>query len=317
MTIEQAGPGRHPIRVVSRRTGITPSALRAWERRYGAVEPDRSEGGQRIYSEEEVRRLTLLKRAVDGGRSIGQVAGLPDETLEELVREDRRASALMSAAGTAGSGAPAREAEALLEDAVEAVEGMAPRKLREVLRRAVVSLSPDELVDDVLVPLLHWIGEGWRTGELGAAAEHLASTVIRSFLEWLVEAADVGSDAPRMLVATPAGQRHEFGALLAAGAAALSEWNVVFLGPDLPAEEIASAARKVQARTVVLSALLPGEEPGGLADEVERLLARLPSEVEVMVGGAAAEAAREELTRVGATYVPDLQTFRERIRAPA
>ena len=79
--------GRHPIRVVARRTGLTPAVLRAWEKRYGVVDPTRTEGGQRLYSDEDVRRLSLLRQAVEEGRSISQVVELTTEELQGLVME--------------------------------------------------------------------------------------------------------------------------------------------------------------------------------------------------------------------------------------
>jgi len=74
--------------VVAKRTGLTPAVLRAWEKRYGVVDPSRTEGGQRLYSDDDVVRLSLLHRVVEEGRSIGQVAGMSTDDLEALVRED-------------------------------------------------------------------------------------------------------------------------------------------------------------------------------------------------------------------------------------
>lgn len=79
----------HPIRVVEQRTGLTAATLRAWERRYGVVEPTRSDGGHRLYSDDDVYRLRALVRAVEGGRSIGQVAALTTDEVERLIQEDR------------------------------------------------------------------------------------------------------------------------------------------------------------------------------------------------------------------------------------
>ncbi|MEQ9569536.1 MAG: MerR family transcriptional regulator, partial [Longimicrobiales bacterium] len=84
---------RHPIRVVASRTGLTPTLLRAWERRYGVVEPGRSDGGQRLYSDDDIERLVLLKRATDAGRAIRLVADLTVDELRDLVQEDRSARA--------------------------------------------------------------------------------------------------------------------------------------------------------------------------------------------------------------------------------
>ena len=81
----------HPMRLVCLRTGLSPDLLRAWEKRYGAVTPVRSPGGQRLYSDADVARLTLLARAVESGRAIGQIAHLPLDDLQGLVDKDARA----------------------------------------------------------------------------------------------------------------------------------------------------------------------------------------------------------------------------------
>ena len=79
---------RHPIQIVVRRTGLTADVLRAWERRYTAVEPARSSSGRRLYTDDDIERLRLLKRATDAGRSIGQVATLATDALTAMVRDD-------------------------------------------------------------------------------------------------------------------------------------------------------------------------------------------------------------------------------------
>ncbi|HEX2188656.1 MAG TPA: MerR family transcriptional regulator, partial [Longimicrobiaceae bacterium] len=138
---------RHPIRVAADRTGLSLDLLRVWERRYGVVSPGRTEDGQRLYSDADVERLRLLRRATERGRSIGRVAKLATEELGELVREDE-------AARVAGAPAVGRGAGAHLERAVAAVREMDPAGLETGLRRAVVALSAAEFVDGVAAPLL-------------------------------------------------------------------------------------------------------------------------------------------------------------------
>lgn len=81
----------HPIRVAARRTGLSPHVIRAWEKRYGAVTPHRTETNRRVYSQEDVQRLSLLRRSTLLGRSIGQIAKLSTEELRRLVAEDEAA----------------------------------------------------------------------------------------------------------------------------------------------------------------------------------------------------------------------------------
>src|SRR3712207_3549742 len=123
---------RHPIRVVSERTGLSPDVLRAWEKRYAAVAPPRREGaGQRLYSDADVARLKLLRRVTSAGRSIGQVAGLSDDELARLAREDDTQRAAPPEAITPGNGTAA----AVLERAHAAMRELDAAVLERVLRR--------------------------------------------------------------------------------------------------------------------------------------------------------------------------------------
>lgn len=251
------------------------------------MEPSRSKGGQRLYSETDIRRLALLKQLVDGGRSISQVAHLPEEDLRELAQRD--AGVVLGPPVTGrqtenGQGGLAADAPAFFAAALNAVERMDAASLQRTLTRAAVALQPDRLIAEVVLPLLARVGELWKHGKLGIAHEHLASGVIRRFLEWLIETAEADPEtAPLLLTCTPQGQRHEFGALIAGAVATGSGWRATFLGPDLPAEEIASAARSLEAQAVAISAIYGPEEE--TIDEIARLRELLPPEVRVIAGG--------------------------------
>ncbi len=264
---------RHPIRVVTERTGLSPELLRAWERRYGAVVPARGPGGHRLYSDRDIDRLTLLVRATGAGRSVASVAGLSPAALSALVAED-------------GQRRVARPVPAVshLGEAREAVEDFAPARLEAVLQRALLTLGAPEFLTAVLAPLLEQIGDRWHTGELSVGHEHAATTAIERVLGWLLRELPPGERAPRLLMATPAGERHGVGALMAAAAAAADGWHVTWLGTDLPAGEISAGARRDATDLVGLS-LAPRENFNGLADEVAAVRQRLPAEVPLLVGG--------------------------------
>lgn len=279
MNTQLAKESRHPIRVVSKRTGLTPTLLRAWERRYGVVAPARSDGGQRLYSDEDVRRLALLNQVVGEGRNISQVASLSMEELEDLVREDRSGRLAPPPPEPLGGASIIR----LMAQAEDAVVSMDAPQLERVLIRGAMAFPAQVVTDQLIVPLLGKIGEDWRSGRLGPAQEHLASRVVRRVLEWLLDNIAVEEDAPVLLSATPAGETHEFGALLSAVTAASEGWRGVFLGPDLPAVEIAGAALRLQARAVALSILGTSEAESWLA-EVEDLRRRLPTSVMLFLG---------------------------------
>jgi DNA-binding transcriptional MerR regulator/methylmalonyl-CoA mutase cobalamin-binding subunit len=294
---------RHPIRLVALRTGLTPDVIRAWERRYRAIEPTRGTAGHRLYTDHEVERLTLLARAVAAGRPIGQVAGLDDSRLARLVRDDEQALVRHEAAGDRTG------ARSLLARCRDAVERLAPAELRELLRHALFHLGITRFVDDLLHPLLEWVGERWHAGALGPAHEHAASAVVRRVLDGIAATLEPPAGAPVLVVGTPAGERHELGAMLAAVAGATLGWRAVYLGPDLPAAELAAAANRAGARLLGLSVVAP-DDAGRISREVEAVRNALDPSVRLVLGGQAAAAARGRDRNGRVTAVKDLAEFR-------
>ncbi len=301
-------PFLSPMRVVAQRTGLTPDLLRAWEKRYRAVTPVRSAGGQRHYSEADIARLSLLVRATRGGRQIGQVAGLTNDEVKQIIEADERAAALDRAPASDGP-AP----EAFLSSALIAVEAFDAYALEQTLRTAALRLPADDVLDQVIGPLLFTIGSLWHLGQLQPANEHLATTTIRRVLTWMSEISAPPSGAPVVLVATPAHQVHELGAMLAATTASGNGWRVVYLGANLPAAELARAAQQVKAEAVALSIVYPLADPQ-VADELRRLREHLGPRVGLVVGGSGASSYQDTLDRIGADTLPSLTALRGWLR---
>ena len=294
---------RHPIRVVSQRTGLSAPVLRAWERRYGAVEPSRSEGGQRLYSDADVRRLQLLATAVDGGRTIGLIADLDVDELQDLIDEDRETP-------VQPQGDEVTPDVERVGHALQLIEEMRTDELEQYLMRSAVELRPHELVEGLVVPLLQEVGRAWQSGRMRPSTEHIASVAIRRFLEWVSTTNQPDPDAPLAVTGTPAGQQHEFGALLAGVIAAYQGWRVRFLGPDLPAEDIAKAAETLNATMVALSAVHPRLDARGV-EEVRKVRELLPDDVMVVVGGAGAAPYPDEWEESGILHPESLTGFRD------
>lgn len=294
---------RHPIRVVVQRTGLSAPVLRAWERRYGAVEPSRSDGGQRLYSDADVRRLQLLATAVDGGRTIGLIAELDEHELQKLIDEDRETPVQPRGDDVA----PDVER---VGHALHLIDEMRTDELEQYLMRSAVELRPHELVEGLVVPLLQEVGRAWQSGQMRPSTEHIASVVIRRFLEWVSSTHQPDPEAPLAVTGTPAAQRHEFGALLAGVIAAYQGWRVRFLGPDLPAEDIAGAAEKLGASMVALSAVHPRLDPQGI-EEVKKVRTLLPDSVHVVIGGAGAAPYPDEWREAGILHPATLTEFRD------
>lgn len=303
------------MRVVTRRTGLSADLLRAWEKRYEVVKPERSPNGRRLYSDADIERLGLLYRATLAGRGIGQVAGMSTSQLAALVRRDAQAE-------RGGEGARSGELVAMrsddaadyLGDCVRAIQRLDGGALEAALRRAVVALPAHSLIDALLVPLLRLVGTRWREGTLRPVHGHLSFAVVRRVLDKVIETASSPRLTRNLVVATPSGQVHEFGAMLAAATAAAEGWRVTYLGASLPAEEIAVAAVETRARAVALSIVYPVGDPA-VGHELRRLRALLPKGVALIAGGVASAGYRAVLEEIGATPLDSLVELRAWLRA--
>ncbi|MFP5285735.1 MAG: MerR family transcriptional regulator, partial [Thermoanaerobaculia bacterium] len=294
---------RHPIGIAAKRTGLKPDLIRAWERRYGAVAPGRSDTRRRLYSDADVERLLLLRRVVDTGHSIGQVANLTNEELERLA--PARPAEGRSPGELPPAPASGEAADLYLELCLAAAQRLEIGELELHLQRASVALSRASLLDRLLVPLLQRVGKLWQEGEMRPTHEHAASAVVRSFLGGIYHAYDIPATAPHLIATTPPRQRHELGALMAAAVAVGEGWRASYLGPDLPPEEIAAAAVEKGARAVALSLIYPPDDPR-LPDDLRRLRRLLGPSTALIAGGRACPAYGAVLDEIGAVRVPDL-----------
>jgi len=301
-----SGRKRHPIQVVVRRTGLTADVLRAWEKRYGVVEPGRSEGGRRLYSDEDIERLRLLRRATGVGRRISQIAGLATKELAALVKEDEREEAVVAVKPDLET---LQAAEVYLRGALAAVGKLDARELEAVLERAMVTLSAGAFVERVAAPFLRRVGDLWSHGDVTPANEHLASAVMLRVVGRVIEAAEPSGSALSLVVATPAQQLHEFGALFAAATAAAEGWRVTYLGRDLPASDIAGAARDTSADAVALS-IVYAPDPAVVESELRELRGQLAVNAPLLVGGAAVPSLKKVLDEIEAVQLSDMDELR-------
>ncbi|MCE9581377.1 MAG: MerR family transcriptional regulator [Planctomycetes bacterium] len=268
--MEPSPPNRFRIGAVSRAAGIPPATIRAWERRYEALAPSRSDAGGRLYSELDVQRLILLRIAVDLGHAIGTIASLPDAELSRLSKHV--------------SADPAREARARFLDAVARFD---QESADRELARAAALFPNDALVHDLLAPLLREVGERWAHREIGIAQEHLATSLVRGLLVSLTRLAPPPAGGPPVVFATLPGERHEMGLLLAAFLAATRRRRVLYLGVEVPAADLANTARRASAVAVALS-LVSDPDPAATADELAILSSLAPASCAVWLGGRAA-----------------------------
>ena len=235
-----------PLRIgeLSRRAGVSPELLRAWERRYDLLHPTRSPGGLRLYSLDDLERVRLMSRHIAAGLAAREAAALARRARlsAEPIMPPERESTTTPFDPEFARAELARTTEAFDEPGAQTV-------LDELL--AVATL--EALLSQVVVPYLHELGERWERGELSVAQEHFASNLLRGRLLGLARGWGSGG-GPRALLACPPGERHDLGLIVFGLALRNRGWRIDFLGSDTPTASLVEAARAIQPTLVVIAA---------------------------------------------------------------
>jgi MerR family transcriptional regulator, light-induced transcriptional regulator len=259
------GP-RLRIGELSRRVGVSPELLRAWETRYGLLRPERTAGGLRLFSEEDERRVRLMREHIAAGLSASEAARLASLGEDPNAPDDHASLAAIETALAHGM--------QVLEEPVA----------QAALDRLFGAYPLPFALSEVILPFLRRLGERWAAGETSVAQEHFASNVIGGRLRALAERWGSGA-GPRAVLACPPGERHELGLLCFGLALREHGWRIAYLGAETPLREITDALEELSPNIVVLSAVAP-QRFLDAHDELTDLRGR----VRVGIGGAGATA---------------------------
>jgi len=303
---------KYPIKVVSQMTGLSVHVIRAWEKRYSVVEPDRTDTNRRSYSEAEIEKLKLMNTAVQNGHNISSIAKLSVEELKSLIEREKTSQKDIHI--SEASSTEAADFNALINSSIEAIKAYDDETLETVLLKSSSQMSQPQLIENFIVPLVYKIGDLWHDGDIRVANEHMASAVIRTFLANQIEIYSSAENAPIVICATPRGQEHELGALIAGLTAASSGWRVIYLGPNLPVEEIAAVAVSLDARAIALSIIYPGDD-SRLKKDLVHLKKMLPCNISIIAGGRASKGYLDVLDEIGAIVVKDTRQLRLELEA--
>lgn len=242
---------------VSRRTGVSVATLRAWERRYGLLDPHRTDGGHRLYREADVDRVRMMSRLLDDGWSAGAAA-------REVLREPAEVVPLRSVP-TSGASSNLDAAQEFIVQLEAALDNFDAARADDVVDDIFVRLQVPRALDEVVLPMLRRVGDGWQDDPRVIAREHFASNTLRPRLQRLLRA-NVPSSAPSLLAAAPEGETHDLGLLAASAVAVDSGWRVHYLGADTPTAAIEQSAAQLQPVVVLIGATFREHAESFLSD---------------------------------------------------
>jgi len=220
---------------LSKRSGVSPELLRAWERRYGLIKPTRSPGGLRLYSAADLERVRLMRQHLANGLAAAQAA----------------AEASRAGVGETGVASPAFDSAEAREELALALDGFDEPRAQALFDRLLAVTTIDTLLSEVVLPYLHQLGARWERGDASVAQEHFASGVLRGRLLGLARGWGQGAGPDALLACLP-GEWHDLG-LIAFGLALRARgWRIVYLGGDAPIDTVEDTCRRLEPTLAVL-----------------------------------------------------------------
>jgi DNA-binding transcriptional MerR regulator len=273
------GPGYLRIGQLARRTGVSPELLRAWEQRYGLLQPTRTAGGFRLYSADDEARVQRMQSLVSGGLAAAQAAHL-------ILSGDEPAPQ-----ATPPPAAPLADAA---DDLTASLDRLDEQAANAALDRLFAAYTVELVLQEVVLPYLHRLGDRWEAGEISVAQEHFASNLLRGRLLGLAQGWGQGQGPGAILACLP-GEHHELGLLAFGVALRRRGWRITYLGTDSPIDAVADTSRTLAPAVVVLLGMTP-ERFLDHAREIEQLATQVP--VVIAGTGATPEIARQTQTHV-------------------
>jgi MerR family transcriptional regulator, light-induced transcriptional regulator len=257
---------------LSRRTGVSPELLRAWERRYGLLRPRRTDGQTRLYSAADETRVRLMQRYIDDGLA-------PSEAAEMVT-----ASRLTIRPG-GGTTVPPAEVRLAHDEMHASLDRFDETSAQRALEKLFGTYSPLTVVRDVMMPYLREVGDRWAEGHVSVAQEHFATNFLHARLLAFARGWDRGL-GPRAVLACARGEQHTFGLVSFGVALHQLGWRITYLGADTTVAMIEEAAAHVRPDLVAVSAAMP-ERMADSVDDLAALGERWPT----AIAGAGASAA--------------------------
>lgn len=285
----QETKGQYSIQLASKISGVGVHTIRAWEKRYQAVTPERNSSGRREYSDKDIERLTLLSELCTLGHSIGKIAGLPTPELKVLLEKlGRQAESLEVRRQDYDAVKNPINVEESLNNLLLALKNYKLDIISHEINKLKLTLSPRQLALEIISPLLKEVGESVYKGTFSISQEHALSAILKFHMgHMLFRGSSVKSTKPqRVIICTPEGDYHEFGILQAA--LLCSHYNLPFfyLGPNLPVESLLDAYRSLEANMILIgSTVIPEYKSSEFVNGFLETVAKSVGNGQLIVGG--------------------------------
>ena len=295
---------KHPIQIVSRRTGLSADVIRAWERRYKAVKPSRSSNGRRLYSDNDVKKLMLLQRIISGGRRIGDIAKLNVKTLEDLVESDESATVIKSSLANRPSTGSVMES---FDGCIEAIGELDAKKLINLFEVAYQELGPVFLLEDLFAPLVQHVRDECRLGTFRQSQEKFVVELMQSFL--LMNSTKSNKSLNnKILIISPISHNDNLSMLRLSLVCDDSDWMPVYIGTSISADEILFSYE--QGRCNLLMVVIDSNGNQQFLPNELRKIRSLIKDDEILIFGETTSSYQDVIKETGFTAINNIGELR-------
>jgi len=295
---------KHPIQIVSRRTGLSADVIRAWERRYKAVKPSRSSNGRRLYSDNDVKKLMLLQRIISGGRRIGDIAKLNVKNLEDLIESDESATVVKTSLANRPSTGSVMES---FDGCIEAIGELDANKLINLFENAYQELGPVFLLEDLFAPLVQHVRDECKLGTFRQSQEIFVVELMQSFL--LMNAAKSNKSINnKILIISPISHNDNLSMLRLCLVCEDSDWMPIYLGTSISADEILFSYE--QGRCDLLMVVVdPNGNQQFLPNELRKIRSLIKDD-EILIFGETTSSYQDVIKETGFTAINNIGELR-------
>ena len=260
----------YAIGVVERDTGIGRDTLRVWERRYGFPEPVRNAKGERIYPENQLRRLQRIRRLLDRGMRPGKLLPLSEDALDELEASLQTEDP--------------RQVDETVSAMLDAIRSADAGQIATLFQQQYEKQGMEQFITKTAAPLLQTVGELWVGGNLQIFQEHFLSEQLNRFLNTEITGLQKGAKKPLVLLATLPGEEHTLGLLMVAAMLSSHGIAIINLGGEMPMDQIVRAAQHFQADIVGIT-FSGAYQYKNIRPHLLELRRLIPDDIDIWTGG--------------------------------
>lgn len=301
-----------PLKAVTQKTGLSAHVIRAWEKRYGVIRPQRTETNRRYYSDEEIEKLNLLKKATDSGHSISSIAAFTLEDLQNLVLNEEKETIFHHKKLL-----PEKFGLIIKEKITsffETAKDLNSSKLLFLLREIEDEFSQSIIIEEIILPVLAKLSEERNSNSISKSTENFIINELSYYLTQIVKNIPEFDEFPLILCYAPTGGFSQIGSLITAAAAKAEKWRVFNLGENISSVEIGEVINKLEPKVISINLIYPFIKPEEIRGELIELKNQIPDRIKIILSGRPVWSYRDEVLKIGGIFAGDTFALRKELK---